>query len=552
MGVGDDPGGATAPARDAPAATVVVRARREFRRRPGSAPTGLAPAAGGDRGRRRPRGRCRRCGVGADQGRLVRAHRRRPVAPGGDRHRDPERSFPGHRVHLRESGHLRRFGRSSDPATQPTTPEPLPGYSRSVDSVGYTVDVPDGWVREEVQGKLAPVVTYTAPGGSSRLMLFEVKESSLAESSSQAEAISQKLPGTGSSSGRTAPTGRRSPTATTARRRAPRTWSTTASGPPTARSTRSTRAAPGRGHDGPTHHGPNSFCPADTNCASSTCPPSVLRRSSASPPTGWQPLEPVGGVDVVVVARDLGVAARPVHRLRLGEHRVGVEAHDAVPARDGRPLSSPSRIRRARPSRRASGRTHTCRISPVSGASLRSAPDPMGRPSSYATRKAPEHPDTSSGRTQAAGSKPSGNRASMSAAYPARHSRASARRTCSTDSTVIAASRSSRSAAVMAAASSPRRRSSREPQPLGQRVGPPVFLLLDLDPPGRRELRDPQPAVLGRDAHPHEPLSLQRPDHPAQVPGVQAEPAAQLPQRGPVPLISNSSRASPSGRSCPR
>lgn len=86
-------------------------------------------------------------------------------------------------------------GESSDPATGPTTPDPSPGYSRSVDPVGYTVDVPDGWVREEVQGKLAPVVTYTAPGGSSRLMLFEVKESSLAESSSQAEEISQKLPG---------------------------------------------------------------------------------------------------------------------------------------------------------------------------------------------------------------------------------------------------------------------------------------------------------------------------------------------------------------------
>lgn len=84
---------------------------------------------------------------------------------------------------------------TTDPAAQPTTPEPSPGYSRSVDPVGYTVDVPDGWVREEVQGKLAPVVTYTAPGGSSRLMLFEVKESSLAESSSQAEEISRKLSG---------------------------------------------------------------------------------------------------------------------------------------------------------------------------------------------------------------------------------------------------------------------------------------------------------------------------------------------------------------------
>ncbi|WP_405887962.1 hypothetical protein OG762_17170 [Streptomyces sp. NBC_01136] len=84
---------------------------------------------------------------------------------------------------------------STDPAAQSTTPEPSPGYSRAVDPVGYTVDVPDGWVRKEVRGKLAPVVTYTAPGGNGRLMLFEVKESSLAESAAQAEEISRKLPG---------------------------------------------------------------------------------------------------------------------------------------------------------------------------------------------------------------------------------------------------------------------------------------------------------------------------------------------------------------------
>lgn len=82
----------------------------------------------------------------------------------------------------------------ADPA-ESTAPTPSPGYSRAVDPVGYTVDVPQGWARKEVQGKLAPVVTYTAPGGSSRLMLFEVKESSLTESLEQAEAIWQQLSG---------------------------------------------------------------------------------------------------------------------------------------------------------------------------------------------------------------------------------------------------------------------------------------------------------------------------------------------------------------------
>ncbi|WP_329301305.1 hypothetical protein OG410_25645 [Streptomyces sp. NBC_00659] len=72
-----------------------------------------------------------------------------------------------------------------------TAPAPAPGYSRSVDPVGYTVDVPDGWAREEKQGKLAPVVTYTAPDGNRRLLVFEIMEPSAAESSAQAESIAQ-------------------------------------------------------------------------------------------------------------------------------------------------------------------------------------------------------------------------------------------------------------------------------------------------------------------------------------------------------------------------
>jgi hypothetical protein len=76
-----------------------------------------------------------------------------------------------------------------------TVPDPSPGYSRSVDPLGYTVDVPDGWVRDETQGKLAPVVTYTAPGGDRRLMVFEVKEVSATESSAQAQEIAEGFKG---------------------------------------------------------------------------------------------------------------------------------------------------------------------------------------------------------------------------------------------------------------------------------------------------------------------------------------------------------------------
>ncbi|MEW2167595.1 hypothetical protein AB0912_32045 [Streptomyces sp. NPDC007084] len=85
-------------------------------------------------------------------------------------------------------------GTSADPGS-PAAPAPSPGYSRSVDPLGYTVDVPVGWAREQAQGKLAPVVTYTAPGGDRRLMVFEVKEASITDSSAQAQDIAEGFKG---------------------------------------------------------------------------------------------------------------------------------------------------------------------------------------------------------------------------------------------------------------------------------------------------------------------------------------------------------------------
>ncbi|MET7696143.1 hypothetical protein [Streptomyces sp. NPDC005485] len=67
-------------------------------------------------------------------------------------------------------------------------PEPAPGYSRAVDPVGYTLDVPDGWLRKQEKGEKAPVVTYyTDPGDSREIELFKVTEDSPADSLDQAE-----------------------------------------------------------------------------------------------------------------------------------------------------------------------------------------------------------------------------------------------------------------------------------------------------------------------------------------------------------------------------
>ncbi|MET8225787.1 hypothetical protein ACWERY_15255 [Streptomyces sp. NPDC004082] len=73
------------------------------------------------------------------------------------------------------------------PTASPSA-SPSPGYSRSVDAVGYTVDVPEGWVRSVDRRAGKPsVVHYTAPGGGAELELFEVIESSPADSLYQAE-----------------------------------------------------------------------------------------------------------------------------------------------------------------------------------------------------------------------------------------------------------------------------------------------------------------------------------------------------------------------------
>ncbi|MFJ7047439.1 hypothetical protein ACIQVC_29160 [Streptomyces sp. NPDC101112] len=63
-----------------------------------------------------------------------------------------------------------------------------PGYVRSEDPAGFTVDVPSGWTRtaKQPEGKPA-VVTYESPDGTRVLQLFAVMEESPAASMDDAE-----------------------------------------------------------------------------------------------------------------------------------------------------------------------------------------------------------------------------------------------------------------------------------------------------------------------------------------------------------------------------
>ncbi|WP_158857601.1 hypothetical protein [Streptomyces sp. NRRL B-1347] len=82
--------------------------------------------------------------------------------------------------------------RTDDPGTlEQSTPgvaRPAPGYSASLDPLGFTVTVPDGWERsEEAREGLPTVVTYTSPDGTSALALFEVMEPTPQSSLQEAE-----------------------------------------------------------------------------------------------------------------------------------------------------------------------------------------------------------------------------------------------------------------------------------------------------------------------------------------------------------------------------
>lgn len=88
-------------------------------------------------------------------------------------------------------------GPQDDGNTGPATPKQsdtdsdlggAPGYVRSDDPAGFTVDVPSGWKRTAKTPKDKPaVVTYDSPDGSRILQLFLVSEGTPAESMDLAE-----------------------------------------------------------------------------------------------------------------------------------------------------------------------------------------------------------------------------------------------------------------------------------------------------------------------------------------------------------------------------
>ncbi|MGI5377639.1 hypothetical protein ACQEV2_26030 [Streptomyces sp. CA-251387] len=67
------------------------------------------------------------------------------------------------------------------------TPSPSTGYRRAQDPVGYTLHVPDGWLRTQKQGEKAPVVHYDSPADGRSLQIFALAEDTPAESLDLAE-----------------------------------------------------------------------------------------------------------------------------------------------------------------------------------------------------------------------------------------------------------------------------------------------------------------------------------------------------------------------------
>ncbi|MFE0508741.1 hypothetical protein [Streptomyces sp. NPDC058964] len=70
----------------------------------------------------------------------------------------------------------------STPASSPPT-----GYRTAHDPVGYTLDVPTGWTRRQKHGEKAAVVFYESPSDGRQLQIFELSESTPAESLDMAE-----------------------------------------------------------------------------------------------------------------------------------------------------------------------------------------------------------------------------------------------------------------------------------------------------------------------------------------------------------------------------
>ncbi|MEV0176687.1 hypothetical protein AB0I00_36955 [Streptomyces sp. NPDC050803] len=68
----------------------------------------------------------------------------------------------------------------------PSTSAPT-GYRSVKDPVGYTLLVPEDWIRRQQPGQKAPVVFYDAPDDGRQLQIFEITEENVVESQRVAE-----------------------------------------------------------------------------------------------------------------------------------------------------------------------------------------------------------------------------------------------------------------------------------------------------------------------------------------------------------------------------
>ncbi|MET9965503.1 hypothetical protein ABZZ80_06145 [Streptomyces sp. NPDC006356] len=73
------------------------------------------------------------------------------------------------------------------PSPRPSPSSPPGGYRRAQDPVGYSLHVPEGWVRSQKEGEKAPVVFYDAPDDGRSLQIFALAETTPAESLDLAE-----------------------------------------------------------------------------------------------------------------------------------------------------------------------------------------------------------------------------------------------------------------------------------------------------------------------------------------------------------------------------
>ncbi|MFF4401243.1 hypothetical protein [Streptomyces sp. NPDC001480] len=97
------------------------------------------------------------------------------------------RSGPGPGTGVSDSA--RRTSPPASTASESTlrSPSAPKGYRLAHDPVGYTLDVPEGWKRRQKQGEKAMVVYYDSPSDGRQLQIFELSESSPAESLDLAE-----------------------------------------------------------------------------------------------------------------------------------------------------------------------------------------------------------------------------------------------------------------------------------------------------------------------------------------------------------------------------